>query len=184
MNSGWPLRGLLVNSGWNWQPTNQGCTAVGSSTISHRSVPGARPATTHPVIGLITEWLDRTGQLEKRSEQSDLGGTMRLGGQPCELRIGTLAREIYGADSIVERHRHRYEVNNTLLTELEAKGLVVAGRAPGTDLCEMVELPNSIHPWFVACQFHPEFTSNPRNGHPLFISFVKAALAQQPEHAK
>jgi CTP synthase len=137
------------------------------------------PATTHPVIGLITEWLDRGGQVEKRSEQSDLGGTMRLGGQPCELKDGTLAREVYGAASITERHRHRYEVNNTLLAELEAKGLVVAGRAPGTDLCEMVELPTSVHPWFVACQFHPEFTSNPRNGHPLFIAFVKAALAHQ-----
>ncbi len=142
------------------------------------------PATTHPVIGLITEWLDRTGQVEKRSEQSDLGGTMRLGAQPCELKDGTLAREIYGADSITERHRHRYEVNNTLLSELEAKGLVVAGRAPGTGLCEMVELPSTVHPWFVACQFHPEFTSNPRNGHPLFISFVRAALAYQQEHAK
>ncbi|HQT35077.1 MAG TPA: CTP synthase, partial [Thiobacillus sp.] len=137
------------------------------------------PATTHPVIGLITEWLDRGGQVEKRSEQSDLGGTMRLGGQPCELKDGTLAREVYGAASITERHRHRYEVNNTLLAELEARGLVVAGRAPGTDLCEMVELPTSVHPWFVACQFHPEFTSNPRNGHPLFIAFVKAALAHQ-----
>src|SRR5574340_683545 len=142
------------------------------------------PATTHPVIGLITEWLDRTGQIEKRSEQSDLGGTMRLGGQPCELKAGTLAREIYGADSITERHRHRYEVNNTLLAQLEAKGLVVSGRAPGTDLCEMVELPAAVHPWFVACQFHPEFTSNPRNGHPLFIAFVKAALAHQQEHGK
>ena len=137
------------------------------------------PATTHPVIGLITEWLDRTGQIEKRSEQSDLGGTMRLGGQPCNLKPGTLAHDIYGADSIVERHRHRYEVNNTLLAALEACGLVVAGRAPGTDLCEMIELPRDVHPWFVACQFHPEFTSNPRNGHPLFIAFVKAALAQQ-----
>ena len=142
------------------------------------------PTTTHPVIGLITEWLDRGGQVEKRSEQSDLGGTMRLGGQPCELKDGTLAREIYGAASIVERHRHRYEVNNTLLADLEAKGLVVAGRAPGTDLCEMVELPTSVHPWFVGCQFHPEFTSNPRNGHPLFIAFVQAALARQQEHAK
>jgi len=142
------------------------------------------PVTTHPVIGLITEWLDRGGQVEKRSEQSDLGGTMRLGGQPCELKDGTLAREIYGADSIVERHRHRYEVNNTLLAELEARGLVVAGRAPGTGLCEMVELPTAVHPWFVGCQFHPEFTSNPRNGHPLFISFVQAALAQQEEHTK
>jgi CTP synthase len=142
------------------------------------------PATTHPVIGLITEWLDRGGQVEKRSEQSDLGGTMRLGGQPCTLKDGTLAREVYGEASIVERHRHRYEVNNTLLAELEARGLVVAGRAPGTGLCEMVELPTAVHPWFVACQFHPEFTSNPRNGHPLFISFVKAALAQQQEHAQ
>jgi len=136
------------------------------------------------VIGLITEWLDRGGQVEKRSEQSDLGGTMRLGGQPCELKDGTLARAIYGAASIVERHRHRYEVNNTLLSKLEAKGLVVAGRAPGTDLCEMVELPTAVHPWFVGCQFHPEFTSNPRNGHPLFIAFVRAALAHQQEHAK
>ncbi|OYY81578.1 MAG: CTP synthetase, partial [Hydrogenophilales bacterium 16-62-9] len=136
------------------------------------------PATTHPVIGLITEWLDRDGQIEKRSQLSDLGGTMRLGGQPCELKAGTLARETYGAANITERHRHRYEVNNTLLAELEAKGLVVAGRAPGTDLCEMVELPTAVHPWFVGCQFHPEFTSNPRNGHPLFISFVKAALAK------
>jgi len=99
------------------------------------------PGTPYPVIGLITEWLDRDGQVEKRSEQSDLGGTVRLGGQPCELKDGTLARDVYGAASIVERHRHRYEVNNTLLAELEAKGLVVAGRAPGTDLCEMVELP-------------------------------------------
>lgn len=150
-------------------------------------------ATTHPVIGLITEWLDRGGQIETRSEQSDLGGTMRLGGQPCLLKDGTLAREVYGAASITERHRHRYEVNNTLLAELEAKGLVVAGRAPGTDLCEMVELPKSVHPWFVGCQFHPEFTSNPRTGHPLFIAFVQAALAyqatvkaapaQQQEHA-
>jgi CTP synthase len=139
------------------------------------------PATAHPVIGLITEWLDRTGQVEKRSEQSDLGGTMRLGGQPCNLKDGTLAREVYGAASITERHRHRYEVNNTLLAELEAKGLVVAGRAPGTDLCEMVELPVAVHPWFVGCQFHPEFTSNPRNGHPLFIAFVQAALAHQQE---
>ena len=142
------------------------------------------PATTHPVIGLITEWLDRTGQIEKRSEQSDLGGTMRLGGQPCDLKDGTLARDVYGAASITERHRHRYEVNNTLLAELEAKGLVVAGRAPGTDLCEMVELPAAVHPWFVGCQFHPEFTSNPRSGHPLFNAFVKAALVYQQEHAQ
>ncbi|NTV11731.1 MAG: CTP synthase, partial [Zoogloea sp.] len=133
--------------------------------------------TPYPVIGLITEWLDSSGKIEKRSENSDLGGTMRLGGQVCKLADGTLAREVYGKPEIVERHRHRYEVNNTLLAQLEEKGLRVAGRAPGTDLCEMVELPD--HPWFVGCQFHPEFTSNPRVGHPLFTAFVKAALAQQ-----
>jgi CTP synthase len=131
--------------------------------------------TAHPVIGLITEWLARDGHVEKRSENSDLGGTMRLGGQVCRLIEGSLVREIYGKAEIVERHRHRYEVNNTLLGELEAKGLRVSGRAPGTDLCEMIELPD--HPWFIGCQFHPEFTSNPRAGHPLFIAFVKAALA-------
>ena len=134
------------------------------------------PGTPYPVVGLITEWLDASGRIEKRSEQSDLGGTMRLGGQVCRLAPDSLARAIYGRDEIVERHRHRYEVNNTLLAELEPKGLVVSGRAPGTDLCEMIELPREAHPWFVACQFHPEFTSNPREGHPLFKSFVEAAL--------
>ena len=103
---------------------------------------------------------------------------MRLGGQVCRLVEGSLAREVYGKPEIVERHRHRYEVNNTLLAKLENKGLRIGGRAPGTDLCEMVELPSEVHPWFVGCQFHPEFTSNPRAGHPLFIAFVKAALAQ------
>ena len=132
--------------------------------------------TPYPVIGLITEWLDRDGHVEKRDAKSDLGGTMRLGGQVCRLAEGSLAREVYGRAEILERHRHRYEVNNTLLAELEAKGLVVAGRAPGTNLCEMVELPRDQHPWFVACQFHPEFTSNPRDGHPLFKAFVEAAL--------
>jgi len=132
--------------------------------------------TPYPVIGLITEWLDRDGHVETRDEQSDLGGTMRLGGQLCKLIDGTLAREVYGKPEIVERHRHRYEVNNVLLSDLEAKGLVVAGRAPGTDLCEMVELPREVHPWFVGCQFHPEFTSNPRDGHPLFRAYVEAAL--------
>jgi CTP synthase len=133
--------------------------------------------TPYPVIGLITEWRDASGRVERRDEHSDLGGTMRLGGQVCLLREGTLAREIYGRPEIVERHRHRYEVNNLLLSELEAKGLQVSGRAPGTDLCEMVELPRETHPWFVGCQFHPEFTSNPRRGHPLFISFIRAAVA-------
>jgi CTP synthase len=132
-----------------------------------------------PVIGLITEWQDASGRLETRDENSDLGGTMRLGGQVCELTNGSLAREIYGQAEIVERHRHRYEVNNTLLDDLEAKGLLVSGRAPGTHLCEMIELPKDVHPWFVGCQFHPEFTSSPRNGHPLFTSFVRAAIASK-----
>ncbi|MCE1183041.1 MAG: CTP synthase [Rhodocyclales bacterium] len=136
-------------------------------------------ATPYPVIGLITEWLDASGKVEKRDEDSDLGGTMRLGAQVCLLKEGSKARAIYGAPEITERHRHRYEVNNTLLSKLEDKGLVVSGRAPGTDLCEMVELPNEVHPWFVACQFHPEFTSNPRQGHPLFSSYVQAALTNQ-----
>jgi len=137
------------------------------------------PTTPYPVIGLITEWLDRDGHVEKRDQQSDLGGTMRLGGQLCKLADGSLARAVYGKAEIIERHRHRYEVNNTLLTELEAKGLKVSGRAPGTDLCEIVELPQDQHPWFIGCQFHPEFTSNPRDGHPLFKAFVEATIAQQ-----
>ncbi|NWG38869.1 MAG: CTP synthase [Hydrogenophilaceae bacterium] len=142
------------------------------------------PNTTHPVIGLITEWLDREGRVEKRSEQSDLGGTMRLGGQVCKLKDGSLARQVYGQPEIMERHRHRYEVNNTLLAKLEEKGLIVAGRAPGTDLCEMIELPQDVHPWFVGCQFHPEFTSNPRYGHSLFKAFVQAAIARQVKKDK
>ncbi|MBU3693258.1 MAG: CTP synthase [Rhodocyclaceae bacterium] len=140
------------------------------------------PQTPYPVIGLINEWLDREGRVERRNESSDLGGTMRLGGQVCHLIDKTLARSIYGSAQVSERHRHRYEVNNTLLAQLEAKGLRVSGRAPGTDLCEMVELPG--HPWFVACQFHPEFTSNPRTGHPLFIAYVRAALARRNEAGK
>ena len=135
--------------------------------------------TPFPVIGLITEWQEKDGHIEHRDEHSDLGGTMRLGGQVCKLGEGTLARAIYGKPEVIERHRHRYEVNNSLLAKLEAAGLVVAGRAPGTDLCEMVELPRDVHPWFVGCQFHPEFTSNPRDGHPLFKAFVEAALANQ-----
>ncbi|MDR0233312.1 MAG: CTP synthase [Zoogloeaceae bacterium] len=137
------------------------------------------PETPYPVIGLITEWLDASGRVETRSSDSDLGGTMRLGGQRCLLREGSRANRIYGRAEIVERHRHRYEVNNTLLASLEEKGLIVSGRAPGTELCEMIELPEAVHPWFIGCQFHPEFTSNPREGHPLFTSFVKAALAYQ-----
>ena len=135
--------------------------------------------TAYPVVGLIDEWQTADGSVEIRDENTDLGGTMRLGAQEVELKEGSLAAKIYGNTHIKERHRHRYEVNNTLLAQLEEKGLKVAGRAPGTDLCEMVELPADVHPWFVACQFHPEFTSNPRQGHPLFTSYVKAALANK-----
>ena len=139
--------------------------------------------TPHPVIALITEWLDREGRIEERDANSDLGGTMRLGGQSCALVEGSLARMIYGAERINERHRHRYEVNNAYLPRLEQAGLKVSGlSAEGKKLCEMIELPaegEQAHPWFVGCQFHPEFTSNPRTGHPLFISFVQAALAKR-----
>ncbi len=133
--------------------------------------------TPHPVIALITEFHHADGRVEHRSAQSDLGGTMRLGGQECMLEKGSLARRIYGQERIVERHRHRYEVNNQYLDTLQSAGLKISGRSALQDLCEMVELPD--HPWFVACQFHPEFTSTPRNGHPLFQSFVEAALSQK-----
>ncbi|MDP2826086.1 MAG: CTP synthase [Sulfuritalea sp.] len=138
------------------------------------------PETPHPVIALITEWLDREGKIETRDANSDLGGTMRLGGQKCKLAEGSLARKVYGSEAITERHRHRYEVNNAYLPRLEQAGLRVSGlSAEGKALCEMVELLESEHPWFVGCQFHPEFTSNPRNGHPLFIAYVKAALEKR-----
>ncbi len=130
--------------------------------------------TAFPVIALISEWMNADGKLETRSIHSDLGGTMRLGGQECRLEEGSLARKIYGDERIVERHRHRYEVNNRYLPELRKAGLRVSGISTRNELCEMIELPN--HPWFVGCQFHPEFTSNPRSGHPLFESFVRAAL--------
>ncbi len=136
--------------------------------------------TPHPVVALITEWLDREGRIEQRDANSDLGGTMRLGGQSCVLVEDSLARRIYGSDKINERHRHRYEVNDAYLPRLVQAGLKVSGvSAEGRQLCEMIELPNdgpNAHPWFVGCQFHPEFTSNPRSGHPLFIAFVQAAL--------
>lgn len=133
--------------------------------------------TPHPVVGLITEWVTSDGAVEKRDESSDLGGTMRLGAQECRLEKGTKVREIYGEDVIVERHRHRYEVNNHYLDRLRQAGLVIGGWSADDTLVEVVELPN--HPWFVACQFHPEFTSTPRDGHPLFISYIKAALEQR-----
>ncbi|MAD06168.1 MAG: CTP synthetase [Gammaproteobacteria bacterium] len=131
--------------------------------------------TDHPVIGLITEWTDESGQVEQRSEASDLGGTMRLGEQVCVLNQGCLAEQVYGDRIIRERHRHRYEVNNRYLDQLTANGLVVAGKSEDGELVEMIELQD--HPWFVACQFHPEFTSSPRDGHPLFTGFVEAGLA-------
>ena len=132
--------------------------------------------TAYPVVGLITEWKDASGKVEKRDEGSDLGGTMRLGAQSCPVRKETLAHLIYG-DAVKERHRHRYEVNNHYVDQFEAAGLVVSARTPTENLCEMIELPTEVHPWFVGCQFHPEFTSSPRKGHPLFKSFVQAAIA-------
>lgn len=132
------------------------------------------PATPHPVVALIHEWHDREGKLETRSVNSNLGGTMRLGGQVCHLKPGSLAHKIYNADQVTERHRHRYEVNNDYIAHLEKAGMVVSGISLPEQLCEIIELPG--HPWFLGCQFHPEFTSSPRSGHPLFISFVAAAL--------
>ena len=135
--------------------------------------------TTHPVIALITEWQDKDGRIEKRDANSDLGGTMRLGGQSCQLLPGSLARSAYGADSIIERHRHRYEFNNHYLDELTKAGLVIGGKSSDGNLMEMVEISQQEHPWFLGCQFHPEFTSTPRKGHPLFTDYIKAALAHQ-----
>ncbi len=132
--------------------------------------------TPYPVIALITEWTDEDGQLQQRDENSDLGGTMRLGGQTCHLADGTKSRDIYAADKIVERHRHRYEFNNSLRTQLVDAGLIIGGKSDD-DLVEIIEL--SDHPWFVGVQFHPEFTSSPRDGHPLFTAFINAACAQR-----
>jgi len=139
-----------------------------------------RRDTPHPVIALITEWQREDGGLEQRSEDSDLGGTMRLGGQRCVLQPGSLAHRVYGRDSIVERHRHRYEFNNVYRRQLADKGLVMSGMSIDGELVEMIEIP--AHPWFLACQFHPEFTSTPRDGHPLFTGFVKAARAYHASH--
>ncbi len=129
--------------------------------------------TPHPVIALITEWTAEDGSIETRSEDSNMGGTMRLGGQKCRLSNGSRVREVYGDDVIVERHRHRYEFNNQYREELEQAGLKVAGCSLDGNLVEIVEIPG--HPWFIGCQFHPEFTSTPRDGHPLFSSFIRAA---------
>jgi CTP synthase len=133
--------------------------------------------TPHPVIGLITEWQDHTGKIERRDENSDLGGSMRLGGQTCKLVPGTLARRVYGKDEIVERHRHRYEFNNAYREVLQRAGMTISGTSVDGNLVEMVEIAD--HPWFVACQFHPEFTSTPRDGHPLFTGFIEAAIGHR-----
>ncbi|MCG8380430.1 MAG: gamma-glutamyl-gamma-aminobutyrate hydrolase family protein, partial [Proteobacteria bacterium] len=130
-------------------------------------------AVEHPVIALITEWQDASGKLEKRNEDSDLGGTMRLGGQECQLIEGSLSKTLYGKNKIIERHRHRYEFNNNYKEQLEAAGMKIAGCSANGELVEIIEIPN--HPWFIACQFHPEFTSTPRDGHPLFTGFIQAA---------
>ncbi len=129
----------------------------------------------HPVIGLITEWRTQSGEVERRSEGSDLGGTMRLGLQEQRVKPGTLAHALYGKDVVGERHRHRYEFNNRYRTQLEDAGLVISAKSMDDLLVEMVELPQSVHPWFLACQAHPEFLSTPRSGHPLFIGFIRAA---------
>ncbi len=131
------------------------------------------PKSPYPVVGLITEWVDEEGNVEVRDEESDLGGTMRLGAQLCHLAPGSKVHALYGSDTIYERHRHRYEVNNRLLPQIEAAGLKVTGLSADKKLVEIIENPD--HPWFVAAQFHPEFTSTPRDGHGLFAGFVKAA---------
>ena len=139
--------------------------------------------TEHPVVALITEWLDRDGRVEKRSADSDLGGTMRLGSQRVPVQSGTKAAAIYGAE-VNERHRHRYEVNNHYVPQLEKAGMIISARTPSENLPEMMELPASMHPWFVGVQFHPEFTSTPRDGHPLFKAYVEAALAHHNQTAQ
>jgi len=133
------------------------------------------PSTPHPIVALITEWMNADGSSVQRDESSDKGGTMRLGAQPCHLEADSKVREIYGKDEISERHRHRYEINNNYLERLQGAGMRIAGWSADRSLVEMIELP--AHPWFIACQFHPEFTSRPRGGHPLFTSYIQAAIA-------
>ncbi|MFZ8943850.1 MAG: CTP synthase [Methylophilaceae bacterium] len=135
-------------------------------------------ATKHPVVGLITEWQTETGEVMKRDQNSDLGGTMRLGAQKAPVIRNSLAYQIYGSE-VNERHRHRFEVNNSYVDLLIEAGLIVSSRTPQENLCEIVELPRDDHPWFLGCQFHPEFTSNPKESHPLFLSFIKAAIEKQ-----
>jgi len=141
------------------------------------------PDTEQPVVALIDEWQNHDGKVERRDANSDLGGTMRLGAQTCAVKPGTLAAEIYG-DSVTERHRHRYEANNFYLTRVEEAGMVVSARTPTEDLCEIMELPRTgenAHPFYIGVQYHPEFKSTPRDGHPLFISYIRAALAHHAE---
>ena len=139
------------------------------------------PNTPYPIVALITEWMNADGSSELRNETSDKGGTMRLGAQPCHLEPGSLVREIYGKDVIFERHRHRYEINNNYIEQLQQAGVRIGGWSADHSLVEMIELP--AHPWFVACQFHPEFTSRPRGGHPLFSSYIQAAIAHARDQA-
>ena len=136
-----------------------------------------QPYTSTPVIALVTEWIQEDGSVQRRDEDSDLGGTMRLGAQECQLVKGTKAHEIYGQDVITERHRHRFEFNNNYLDVLTDAGLIFSGRSADGELVEIIELVD--HPWFFACQFHPEFTSTPRDGHPLFSSYIEAALEKK-----
>ncbi|MBS0465103.1 MAG: gamma-glutamyl-gamma-aminobutyrate hydrolase family protein, partial [Proteobacteria bacterium] len=142
--------------------------AGANSTENDRNSP-------HPVIGLITEWRTASGDIEKRDDASDLGGSMRLGLQEQRVKPGTLAHKLYGKDVVGERHRHRYEFNNRYRTQLEDAGLVISAKSMDDLLVEMIELPQDKHPWFLACQAHPEFLSTPRDGHPLFNGFVRAA---------
>jgi CTP synthase len=136
------------------------------------------PATPHPVIALIEEWQDADGSIHKRDANSDLGGTMRLGAQSSDVTQGTLAHRIYG-DVVTERHRHRFEANERYLDRLRAAGLVISAITQREKLTEMIELPEAVHPWFVGVQFHPEFKSTPWDAHPLFVSYVEAALKRQ-----
>ncbi len=163
------------------------CLGMQVATIEYaRNVAGLEGANStefeadckHPVIALIEEWQDRDGSIQKRSASSDLGGTMRLGAQSSDVKSGTLAHEIYGA-VVTERHRHRYEANVNYLERLQARGLVVSALTQSEKLTEIIELPRSVHPWFIGVQFHPEFKSTPWGGHPLFTSYVKAALDHQ-----
>ena len=138
----------------------------------------------HPVIGLITEWRTQTGEIERRGEDSDLGGSMRLGLQEQRIKPGTLAHQLYGQDVVGERHRHRYEFNNRYRVQLEDAGLVISAKSMDDLLVEMIELPQTTHPWFLACQAHPEFLSTPRSGHPLFIGFIRAARERKAAQQK